>query len=89
MPLSKSLETDTSVNPLYPNTSIHISHTFLYKFPCYYKESVFDRKVGEFSGKPDELLRTNITTKPLEQQELRQVLEAAQSGLLNGITQNL
>ena len=50
------------------------------------KESVFDRKVGEFSGKPDELLRTNIATKPLEQQELRQVLEAAQSGLLNGIT---
>ena len=53
------------------------------------KESVFDRKVGEFLGKPDEPLRTNIATKPLEQQEPRQVLEAAQSGLLNGITQNL
>lgn len=68
-------------------TPVYILPTlFSINFLVISKESVFDRKVGEFSGKPDELLRTNIATKPLEQQELRQVLEAAQSGLLNGIT---
>ena len=71
-------------------TPVYIFPTlFSINFLVISKESVFDRKVGEFSGKPDELLRTNIATKPLEQQELRQVLEAAQSCLLNGITQNL
>lgn len=68
-------------------TPVYILPTlFSINFLVISKESVFDRKVGEFSGKPDELLRTNIATKPLEQQELRQVLEAEQSGLLNGIT---
>lgn len=68
-------------------TPVYIFPTlFSINFLVISKESVFDRKVGEFSGKPDELLRTNIATKPLEQQELRQVLEAEQSGLLNGIT---
>lgn len=71
-------------------TPVYIFPTlFSINFLVISKESVFYRKVGEFLGKPDEPLRTNIATKPLEQQEPRQVLEAAQSGLLNGITQNL